>query len=112
MQAGKGKIIRPSDGKEAKTVAFIRSPILNGGDSDFPYCVSTSMISLKQAKYVREDYSDGKAFIFYKHMRTPGVHENFYRTMQSDEGIFLTRGEVQSVTESLTRALPLRWIIL
>ena len=104
--ASKGKIIRPSDGKEAKTVAFIQSPGLNGDDSDFPYCSSvTSMISLKQAKYVREDYNDGKAFIFYKHMRTPGVYENFYKSMQSDEGIFLTRGEVQSVTENADKSL-------
>jgi quinone-modifying oxidoreductase subunit QmoB len=104
--ACKGKITRPSDGKEARTIAFIQSPGLNGEDSDFPYCSSvTSLISLKQAKYVREDYNDGKAFIFYKHMRTPGLHENFYKSMQSDEGIFLTRGEVQSVTENADKSL-------
>lgn len=104
--AVKGKITRPSDGKEARTVAFIQSPGLNGEDSDFPYCSSvTSLISLKQAKYVREDYNDGKAFIFYKHMRTPGVYENFYKNMQNDEGIFLTRGEVQSVTENSDKSL-------
>ena len=104
--AKKGKIIRPSDGKEARTVAFIQSPGLNGDDSDFPYCSSvTSMISLKQAKYVREDYKDGKAFIFYKHMRTPGVYENFYKNMQNDEGIFLTRGEVRRVTENADKSL-------
>jgi len=104
--AKKGKIIRPSDGKEAKTVAFIQSPGLNGDDSDFPYASSvTSMISLKQAKYVREDYTDGKAFIFYKHMRTPGLYENFYRSMQNDEGIFLARGEVKSVTENADKSL-------
>ncbi|MEJ2684447.1 MAG: FAD-dependent oxidoreductase [Candidatus Sulfobium sp.] len=104
--AVKGKIVRPSDGKEAKIVAFIQSPGLNGDDSDFPYCSSvTSMISLKQAKYVREDYEDGKAFIFFKHMRTPGVHENFYKTAQNDPGIFLTRGEVKSVTENADKSL-------
>jgi quinone-modifying oxidoreductase subunit QmoB len=104
--AGKGKIIRPSDGKEAKTVAFIQSPGLDGDDSDFPFCSSvTSLISLKQAKYVREDYKDGQAFIFYKHMRTPGVYENFYKNMQNDEGVFLTRGEVKSVTENADKSL-------
>jgi quinone-modifying oxidoreductase subunit QmoB len=106
--AVKGKIVRPSDGKEAKTVAFIQSPGLNGDDSDFPYCSSvTSMISLKQAKYVREDYDDGKAFIFYKHMRTPGVYENFYKNAQNDPGIFLTRGEVKSVTENADKSLTI-----
>ena len=104
--AKKGRIVRPSDGKEAKTVAFVQSPGLGGDDSDFPYASSvTSLIALKQAKYVREDYPDGKAFIFYKHMRTPGVYENFYKTTQNDEGIFLTRGEVKSVTENADKSL-------
>ena len=104
--AAKGKIVRPSDGKEAKTVAFIQSPGLDGDDSDFPYCSSvTSLISLKQAKYVRDDYTDGKAFIFYKHMRTPGHYENFYKSAQNDAGIFLTRGEVKSVTENADKSL-------
>ncbi len=103
--ASKGKIVRPSDGKQAKTVAFIQSPEI-GDDSDFPYCSSvTSMISLKQANYIREDYEDGKAFIFYKHMRTPGIYENFYKSAQNNPGIFLTRGEVKSVTENADKSL-------
>jgi quinone-modifying oxidoreductase subunit QmoB len=98
--AAKGKILRPSDGKEAKSVAFIQSPD-NGDDSDFQYAGSvTSLVSLKQAKYVREDYEDGKAFIFYKHMRTPGLSENFYKSLQQDEGIFLTKGEVVKVSDN------------
>lgn len=104
--ASKGKIVRPSDGKEAKTVAFIQSPGLDGDDSDFPYCSSvTSLISLKQANYVREDYKDGKAYIFYKHMRTPGHYENFYKSAQNDAGIFLSRGEVKSVAENADKSL-------
>ncbi len=105
--AAKGKITRPSDGKQAKSVAFIQSPGLDGEDSDFPFCSSvTSMISLKQAKYLREDYpDDGQAFIFFKHMRTPGHYENFYKSAQDDQGIFLTRGEVKSITENADKGL-------
>jgi quinone-modifying oxidoreductase subunit QmoB len=106
--AGKGKIIRPSDGKEAKTVAFIQSPGLDGDDSDFPFCSSvTSLISLKQARYVREDYNDGNAFIFYKHMRTPGVYENFYKSMQNDEGVFLHRGKSGALQKTQTES----WLV-
>ncbi len=106
--AAKGKIVRPSDGKPAKTVAFIQSPGVGGDDSDFPYCSSvTSMVSLKQAKYVREDSADGKAFILYKHMRTPGHYENFYKSAQNDEGIFLTRGEVKGITEDANKNLTI-----
>lgn len=99
--AAKGKITRPSDGKEAKAVAFIQSPGKGDDDADFKYCGSvTSLVALKQAKYVREDYDDGKAYIFYQHMRTPGLTENFYKSIQQDEGIFLTKGDVISVSKN------------
>jgi quinone-modifying oxidoreductase subunit QmoB len=57
-------------------------------------------VALKQATYVREDFSDGKAFVFYQHMRTPGLSENFYKAIQQDPGIFLTKGEVVAVTQN------------
>jgi len=95
-----GKIIRPSDGKEARSVVFIQSPG-QGSDNDFPYAGSvTSMVALKQAKYVRDDYDDGKAYIFYQHMRTPGLSELFYKNMQQDAGIFMTKGEVAAVSQN------------
>ncbi len=98
--AANGKITRPSDGKEAKSVVFIQSPG-GGDDNDFDYAGAvTSLVSLKQAKYVREDYPEGKAYIFYQHMRTPGLTENFYKSMQQDPGIFLTKGEVVSVSKN------------
>ena len=99
--AVKDKIARPSDGKEAKSVVFVQSPGKGDDDADFDYCGSiTSLVSLKQAKYVREDYADGKAYIFYQHMRTPGFLENFYKSIQQDEGIFLTKGEVIRVSKN------------
>jgi len=96
----KGKILRPSDGREARSVVFIQNPGKDG-DADFDYCGSvTSLVSLKQAKYVQDDFSDGKAYIFYQHMRTPGLTENFYKSIQQDPGIFLTKGEVVSVSKN------------
>ncbi len=98
--AAAGKIKRPSDGKEAKSVVFVQSPG-QGQDQDFPYAASvTSLVALKQAQYVREDYSDGKAFIIYQHMRTPGMTENFYKTVQQDPGVFLTKGQVTQVAQN------------
>jgi len=98
--AAKGKITRPSDGKEAKSVVFVQSPG-KGSDNDFAYAGSvTSLVSLKQAKYVREDYADGKAYVIYQHMRTPGLMENFYKSIQQDSGIFLTKGEVVGVSKN------------
>ena len=98
--AAAGRIVRPSDSKEAKSVVFVQSPG-QGDDKDFPYAGSvTSLVCLKQAKYVREDYDDGKAFVFYQHMRTPGLSENFYKNLQQDPGVFLTKGEVIGVNQN------------
>lgn len=98
--AAKGKITRPSDGKEAKRVAFIQC----AGSRDanhLPYCSSfCCLTSLKQAAYVREKNPDAMAYILYKDMRTPGQYELFYKKMQDDPGVMLTKGEITGVSES------------
>jgi len=100
MMKDTGKITRPSDGKEAKSVAFLQC----GGctaKEHHSYCSSICCLnSLKQAMYVREGGDDAKAFIFYEFMRTPGLHEDFYRKAQDDPGIFLTRGDVTAVARN------------
>ncbi len=96
---GKGNITRPSDGKEAKRVAFIQC----AGQRDpnhLPYCSAMCCTtSLKQAKYVRQD-PDATAMIFYKDIRTPGNLENYYKAAQNDPGVMLTKGDVTGVTEA------------
>jgi quinone-modifying oxidoreductase subunit QmoB len=99
--AARGKIVRPSDGREAKSVVFVQSPGADADDSDFSYTGAvTSMVALKQAKYLREDQADSKAYIVYQHMRTPGLSENFYKALQQDPGIFMTKGEVTGVSKN------------
>ncbi|MEW6709634.1 MAG: FAD-dependent oxidoreductase [Candidatus Riflebacteria bacterium] len=84
-----------------KSVAFVMSPGGEENDQDFPYCNSvTSMVALKQAKYVRESNADAKAYILYQHMRTPGHMELFYKGIQQDDGIFLTKAAVTAVAAS------------
>jgi len=96
--AKSGKIVRKSDGREAKDVVFIQC----AGQRDekhLPYCSTVCcLVSLKQAKYVRE-LANGNAFIIYKDMRTPSIWEDFYKEMQQDEGIFLTKGEIKEIRE-------------
>lgn len=98
--AKKGKITCPSDGKEAKKVAFIQC----AGSRDpnhLPYCSSfCCATSLKQAKYVREKNSDAIAMIFYKDIRTPGQTEIFYKNMQNDPGVLLTKAQVTGVSDA------------
>lgn len=96
--AAAGKIRRPSDSKEPSSVAFIQC----AGSRDekhLPYCSSfCCMASLKQARYIREQNPDAKVYIFYRDMRTPGKYEFFYKKMQDDDGVFMTKGDVESVT--------------
>ncbi len=87
------------------SVAFIMSPGAEEHDMDFPYANSvTSMVALKQAKYVRENNADAKAYILYQHMRTPGHMELFYKGVQQDDGIFLTKATVTGVEGGTVKA--------
>ncbi len=89
------------DGKVPAKVAFVQSPGAKDDDKDFPYCNSvTSMVALKQARYVCEDNPEGQAYILYQHMRTPGNTELFYKAMQQEDGVFLTKASVTGVEES------------
>ncbi len=89
------------EGKVPANVAFIQSPGGKEDDRDFPYCNSvTSMVALKQAQYVRADNPDGKAYILYQHMRTPGNTELFYKAMQQNDGVFMTKAAVTKVEEA------------
>lgn len=94
-----GKILRPTDRKEAKKVAFI----LCAGQRDpnhLPYCSAMCCTnSLKQAKYVRQD-SEAVAMVFYKDIRTPGRLEYYYSEAQNDPGVMLTKAEVTGVTNA------------
>ncbi len=89
------------EGKVPANVAFIQSPGGKEHDKDFPYCNSvTSMVALKQAQYVCDDNEEGKAYVLYQHMRTPGSQELFYKSIQQTDGIFLTKAAVTKVEEN------------
>jgi quinone-modifying oxidoreductase subunit QmoB len=92
-----GRIVRPSDGKVPQSIAFIQC----AGSRDpehLHYCSAfCCMASLKQALYVREQNPDATAMILYKDIRTPGQMELFYKQVQSDPGVMLTKAEIAGV---------------
>ncbi|HEX9021102.1 MAG TPA: FAD-dependent oxidoreductase [Nitrospirota bacterium] len=95
-----GKILRPSDGKEAMKVAFIQC----AGQRDpnhLPYCSSMCCAtSLKQAQYVRQN-NNALAMIFYKDIRTPGRLELYYKEAQNDPGVMLSKADVTGVSDAV-----------
>jgi quinone-modifying oxidoreductase subunit QmoA len=94
-----GKILRPSDGKEVKNVAFIQCAG-SRNENHLPYCSAICcMASLKQAMYLREKNPESSPVIFYIDLRTPGRYENFLNKAQSDEKIKFNKGIVGKISE-------------
>jgi quinone-modifying oxidoreductase subunit QmoA len=95
-----GKIVRPSDGKEAKNIAFVQCAG-SRDENHLQYCsYICCLASLKHAMYVREQYPDSKVQIFYIDIRTPGLYENrFYWKIKDDPNVIFTKGKVAKITE-------------
>lgn len=94
-----GRIIRPADGKEVKTIAFCQC----AGQRDenhLPFCSRVCCLaSLKQALYVREQYPDSQVYIFYIDLRAFGRNEDFLIKVQADPNIHLIRGKIAKAVE-------------
>ncbi len=94
-----GRILRPSDQKEPKKVAFVQCAG-SRDENHLAYCsYICCMASLKQATYVREQYEDAEVEIFYIDLRTPGRYEQFLWKVRDDEKVTLTKGKVARVEE-------------
>jgi quinone-modifying oxidoreductase subunit QmoA len=98
-----GKIIRPSDGKEAQNVAFVQCAG-SRDENHLPYCSAVCcMASLKQARYLREKNENSKATLFYIDLRTVGRLEKFYYDMLDDENVSYIKGKVAEINEDPDR---------
>ncbi len=94
-----GEIVRPSDGKEPRSVAFVQCAG-SRDDNYLPYCSAVCCTaSLKQASYVRELYPDVPVTIFYIDVRVPGRLEEFYSKVTADGKIEMNKGKVAKIEE-------------
>ena len=94
-----GKILRLSDQKEIKNIAFVQCAG-SRDENHLPFCSSVCCLaSLKQAGYVREQYKDAKIYIFYIDIRAQGKYEDFYIKASADENLILKKGKVASIEE-------------
>jgi quinone-modifying oxidoreductase subunit QmoA len=103
-----GKILRPSDGKEAKNVAFIQC----AGSRDRNHLKHCSriccMASLKQATYLREKYGDDfQATIYYIDIRAIDRLEDFYKKVKSDPQVKFIKSKVANITEDRATRDPI-----
>jgi len=95
----RGKILRPSDGREPQSIAFVQC----AGSRDekhLPYCSAVCCAaSLKQTFYLRAQYPEAKISVFYIDIRTPGRLEDFLARVSADPNIELIKGKVAKVEE-------------
>ena len=95
-----GRILRPSDGKEAKRVAFIQC----AGSRDENHLRHCSriccMASLKQTNYVREAFGDaGKSTIYYIDIRAIDRFEDFYQKVLKDPTVAFIKSKVAKIVQ-------------
>lgn len=103
-----GKLLRPSDGKEARDVAFIQC----AGSRDRNHLAHCSriccMASLKQSTYVREQYADqGRATVYYIDIRAIDRFEDFYAKVKADNTVGFVKSKVASITEDKATGDPI-----
>ena len=95
-----GKLLRPSDGREAKNIAFIQC----AGSRDENHLRHCSriccMASLKQTQYVREAHGDAaKSTIYYIDIRAIDRFEDFYQMVQRDSTVTFVKSKVAKIEQ-------------
>jgi len=94
-----GKILRPSDGKEVKSIAFVQCAG-SRDENHLAYCSGICCLaSLKQATYIREQAPESKAFIYYIDVRAMGKYEDFYTKVSADENVTLIKSKISRISE-------------
>jgi quinone-modifying oxidoreductase subunit QmoA len=103
-----GRIVRPSDGKEAKDVAFIQC----AGSRDENHLRHCSriccMASLKQTRFLRERFGEAaRSTIYYIDIRAIDRFEDFYRKVQADATVRFVKSKVARIEEARASRDPI-----
>ncbi len=94
-----GKIVRPSDGKEVKNVAFIQCAG-SRDENHLPYCSGICCLaSMKHARYIRDQYPDCEVTIFFIDIRALDRLEDFYVKVEQDEKVHFVKSKIAYITE-------------
>ena len=98
-----GHLLRPSDGKEPKTIVFVQcvgSRCSADSTKGHEYCSKICcMYTAKHAVLTRDHYPDTNCYVFYIDVRTPGkLFDEFYRRAVEQYGVHYIKGQVGKVT--------------
>ena len=103
-----GRLLRPSDGQEAKNIAFIQC----AGSRDENHLRHCSriccMASLKQTSYVRERHGDeARSTIYYIDIRAIDRFEDFYARVRQDSTVRFVKSKVARIGENRENRNPI-----
>ena len=106
-----GKIVRPSDRKAPKRIAFIQcigSRTTNPEVPEFPYCSGICcMVTIKQALLIKEKLPDAEITVYYIDIRARGKgFEEMYRRAR-EQGVRFVRGIPGQILENADKTLTL-----
>ncbi len=95
-----GHILRPSDGKEPKSVVVVKCVGSRDPNKGKGYCSrACCMYAAKHAHQVLEKISNAQCYVFYMDVRTAGkAYEEFYTRTLEDGAIYI-RGRVSKIYE-------------
>ena len=95
-----GHIQRPSDGAEPKSLVIVKCVGSRDPHKGRTYCSrACCMYASKHAHQFLDKVPDGKCYVFYMDVRTPGKgYDEFYMNTQHDGALFL-RGRVSKIYE-------------
>lgn len=102
-----GKLVRPSDGKEAKNVAFIQC----AGSRDRNHLLHCSriccMATLKQTTYVTDAWGDAaNVSVYYIDIRAIDRFEGFYAKIKANSQVRFVKSKVASIVENRANGNP------
>ncbi len=106
-----GKVLRPSDGKEAKNIAWIQC-VGSRDVNTHNYCSSVCcMYAIKEAVVTKEHVDGVRCTLFYMDMRTYGKEFERYYERAKEEGIRFLRARPHTIEEDKeTKDLILRYV--
>jgi heterodisulfide reductase subunit A len=104
-----GHILRPSDGRIPKSVAYVQCAGSRDQSLGVPYCSRVCcMYALKQAIMIKHHRHETEVTIYHMDIRAFGKgYEQFYRRARA-EGVKVVKAKVARITELENRDLSLR----
>ncbi|MGD8628116.1 MAG: CoB--CoM heterodisulfide reductase iron-sulfur subunit A family protein [bacterium] len=96
-----GKIVKPSNGEEPKTVVFVQCVGSRDDSKGRPYCSRICcMYTAKHAMLFKHKVHEGKAYIFYIDVRAGGKgYEEFVKRAVDEDRVVYLRGRVSKIFE-------------